>query len=194
LDVASDLANFDDLGSCRSVEKQPTNDSSVDPGETLMISHLQNKLTTFLRGLLLGASAGDLTMAICNLVYGTDRAGHLANLLHLGNGIIFAILLGGVTGAWLALGSRKRIATFMGLILGVLAGWEAWRVGAPYFWMIDVILMSAFGEGAQYLNGFIVFAILYLLIRWVVAVCESVLLRVLSQPTPASNPGKVPSP
>jgi hypothetical protein len=64
----------------------------------------------------------------------------------------------------------------------------------PYFWMIDVILISAFGEGTQYLSGFVVFAVLYLLIRWVVAVCESVLLRVLSRSKPASNPGDVPSP
>jgi hypothetical protein len=159
-----------------------------------MVSNHRAKLTVLLRGLLLGAGVGSLTMAICNLVIGTDRAGHLADLLHLGNGIILAILLGGVIGAWLAIGGRRRIAVFMGLILGVLAGWVAWRAGAPYFWMIDVILISTFGEGAQYLSGFVVFVILYILIRWVVAVCESVILRVLSQPTPASNPGDVPSP
>jgi hypothetical protein len=158
-----------------------------------MVLHHKAKPIAFLRGLLLGAATGGLTMAICNLVIGTDRAGHLANLLHLGNGIIFAILLGGVTGAWLALGSRRRIATFMGLMLGVLAGWAAWRAGAPYFWMIDLILISAFGEGAQYLSGFVVFAILYLLIRWGVAVCESVILRVLSRSKPASNPRDAPT-
>jgi hypothetical protein len=157
-----------------------------------MISHLRAKLATFLRGLLVGAIAGGLTMAICNLVTGTDRAGRLANLLHLGNGIVFAILLGGVIGGWLAFGGRKWIAIFIGLMLGVLAGWLAWHAGAPYSWMIDVILISAFGEGAQYLSGFFVFATLYLLIRWVVAICESVLLRMLLKPKPASNPGDVP--
>jgi hypothetical protein len=159
-----------------------------------MISNLKSKSASFLRGLLVGAVAGGLTMAICNLVAGTDRAGYLANLLHLGNGIVFAILLGGVTGGWLAFGGRKRIATFIGLMLGVLAGWVAWRAGAPHFWMIDIILVSAFGEGTQYLSGFVVFAILYILIRWVVAIYESVLLRMLSRPTPASNPGDAPSP
>jgi hypothetical protein len=159
-----------------------------------MILHLLGKLMAILRGLLVGAGAGGLTMAICNLVIGTDRAGHLANLLHLGNGIIFAILLGGVTGAWLALGGRRRIATFIGLILGVLVGCVVWRAGTPYFWMIDVILISAFGEGAQHLSGFVVFAALYLLIRWVVAVCESVLIRMLPKPKSAANPGDTQSP
>jgi hypothetical protein len=159
-----------------------------------MISHLRAKLATFLRGLLVGAIAGGLTMAICNLVTGTDRAGRLANLLHLGNGIVFAILLGGVIGGWLAFGGRKWIAIFIGLMLGVLAGWLAWHAGAPYFWMIDVILISAFGEGAQYLSGFVVFATLYILIRWVVAICESVLLRMLLKLKPSSNPGDAPSP
>jgi hypothetical protein len=159
-----------------------------------MVSNPRAKLAAPLRGLLLGVGAGGLTMAICNLVSGTDRAGHLADLLHLGDGIIFATFLGGVTGVWLALGGRRRIATFIGLILGVLAGWVAWRAGTPYFWMIDVILMSAFGEGAQYFSGFVVFALLYLLIRWVIAVCESVLLRILPNPKPATNPGDVPSP
>jgi hypothetical protein len=64
-----------------------------------MVSNHRTKLAAFLRGLLVGASAGGLTMAICNLVTGTDRAGHLAKMLHLGNGIIFATFLGGVTGA-----------------------------------------------------------------------------------------------
>jgi hypothetical protein len=159
-----------------------------------MVSNHRAKPAAFLRGLLLGAGAGGLTMAICNLVYGTDRAGHPAKFLHLGNGVILAILLGGVTGAWLAIGGRRRIATFMSLILGVLAGWVAWRAGAPYFWMIDLILISAFGEGAQYLSGLVVFAILYLLIRWVVAICESVILRVLSRSKPASNHGGTTSP
>jgi hypothetical protein len=158
----------------------------IEQWGALMVSNHRTKPAAFLRGLLLGAGVGGLTMTICNLVSGTDRAGHLANLLHLGNGIILSILLGCVLGAWLAIGGRRRIATFMGLILGVLAGWVAWRAGAPYFWMIDLILISAFGEGAQYLSGLVVFAILYLLIRWVVAVCASVILRVLS--------GKVPSP
>jgi hypothetical protein len=159
-----------------------------------MISNLKAKLIIFLRGSLIGAGAGGLTMAICNLVAGTDQARHLANLVNMGNGILFAIVLGGVTGGWLAFGGRKRIATFMGLMIGVLAGWATWQAGTPYFWMIDVILMSAFGEGAQYLSGFVIFAVLYLLIRWVVAICESVLLRLISQPKPASNPGDAPSP
>jgi hypothetical protein len=153
-----------------------------------MISHLGDKLATFLRGLLVGAAAGSLTMAICNFVAGTDRAGHLANLLRLRNGIIFATLIGGVTGAWLALGGRRRIAGFMGFVLGVLAGWVLWRVGAPYVWVIGVILTSAFGEGGQYFTGFVVLATLYALIRWVGIVCESVLLRVLSRPTPPTSP------
>jgi hypothetical protein len=153
-----------------------------------MISHLGRKLAALLRGLLVGAPAGGLTMAICNLVAGTDRAGHLANLLRLGNGIIFATLLGGVAGAWLALGGRRRIAGFTGLVLGVLGGWALWRVGAPYVWVIGVILISAFGEGGQYFTGFVVLAVLYVVIRWVGLVCESVLLRVLSRPTPPASP------
>jgi hypothetical protein len=159
-----------------------------------MISDPRAKPAAFLRGLLLGAGVGGLTIAICNLVSGTDRAGHLADLLHMGNGIVFAILLVGVTGVWLVMGGRRCIATFMGFMLGVLIGWVVWREGAPYFWMIDLITISAFGEGAQSLSGFIVFAILYLLIRWVVVVCEGVILRVLPKPKPASNPGDSPSP
>jgi predicted small integral membrane protein len=153
-----------------------------------MIPHFRGKLAAFLRGLLVGAAAGGLTMAICNLVAGTDRAGHLANLLRLGNGIIFATLLGGVTGAWLALGGRRRIAGFMGLVLGVLAGWVAWQAASPYVWVIDVILISGFGEGAQYFTGFVVLAVLYVVIRWVGLVCESVLLRALARPTPPASP------
>jgi hypothetical protein len=133
-------------------------------------------------------------MAICNLMAGIDRAGHLADLLHLGNGILLAALLGGATGAWLALGGRRRMAGFMGLILGVLAGWAAWLAGAPYVWMIDVILKSSFGEGAQVFSGFIVLAVLFFLIRWVGSVCESLLLRALSRPTHAAKPKDGPSP
>jgi hypothetical protein len=95
---------------------------------------------------------------------------------------------GGVTGAWLALGGRRRIAGFMGLVLGVLAGWVLWRAGTPYVWVIDAILISAFGEGAQYFSGFVVLATLYALIRWVGIVCESVLLRTLARPTPPASP------
>jgi hypothetical protein len=159
-----------------------------------MLSHLRDKLATFLRGLLFGAGVGAFSMAICNLVSGTDRAVRLANVLRLGNGIILAIILGGVIGGWLAFGGRRRIAGFLGFILGVLAGWVVWQAGAPYFWMINVILVSAFGEEAQYYAGFVILAILFFLIRWISAVCKSVLLRVLSRPTPLGNPGDVPSP
>ena len=158
-----------------------------------MISNPKPKLALFLRGLLVGAGASAFTMAICNLMAGIDRAGHLADLLHLGNGILLAALLGGATGAWLALGGRRRMAGFMGLILGVLAGWAAWLAGAPYVWMIDVILKSSFGDGAQVFTGFVIFAILFLVIRWVRAACESLLLRALSPSAPAAKPLDVPS-
>ena len=153
-----------------------------------MISHLITKLAMFLRGLLLGAAAGGLTMAICNRLAGMDRAGYLADSLLLGNGILLAALLGGVTGAWLALGGRRRIAAFMGLILGLLAAWLAWLAGAPYVWVIDVILIGAFGEGAQVFTGFVIFAILFFLIRWVRSICESLLLQMLSRRAPGANP------
>lgn len=153
-----------------------------------MISHLRAKLATLLRGLLVGAAAGWLTMAICNFVAGADRARDLANQLRLGSGIILAAILGGVAGAWLALGGRRRIAGLIGLILGVLAGWALWRMGTPYVWVIDVVLISAFGQGAQYLTGIVALAVLYVLIRWVAIVCESAVLRVLSRPAPPANP------
>jgi hypothetical protein len=48
--------------------------------EAPMVSPLRAKPAAFMQGLLVGASAGGLTMAICNLVYRTDRAGHLGEL------------------------------------------------------------------------------------------------------------------
>ena len=127
-------------------------------------------------------------MAVCNFVAGADRAGHLASLLRLGNGIVLAALIGGMAGAWLALGGRRRVAGLIGLILGILAGWALWRVGTPYVWVIDVILISTFGEGAQYFTGIVALALLYVLIRWVAIVCESAILRLLSRPAPPANP------
>jgi len=45
---------------------------------------------------IMSTSLGILLLALLNFIFGEDRAGVLASVLHLGNGIIVAALLGGV--------------------------------------------------------------------------------------------------
>jgi len=53
-------------------------------------------LSTFLSSII-----SSLLLFLLNFIFGEDRAGVLASVLHLGNGVILAALLGGITGLWL---------------------------------------------------------------------------------------------
>ncbi len=92
-----------------------------------------------------------LLLALLNFIFGEDRAGVLASVLHLGNGVILAALLGGLTGLWLALGGPKRASQLAGTMIGIVVAWALWSNGGQYIWIVESFLRGVFGkEGVAY--------------------------------------------
>ena len=92
-----------------------------------------------------------LLLALLNFIFAEDRAGVLASTLHLGNGIILAALLGGLTGLWLAIGGPKRASRLAGTMIGIVVAWWLWSNGGKYIWIVESFLRGMFGkEGAAY--------------------------------------------
>jgi len=98
---------------------------------------------------------------LLNLIFGEDRAGVLASVLHLGNGIIVAALLGGITGLWLAIGGPKRASRLAGTMIGIVAALALFNYGRGYTWIVESFLLGVFGkEGAAY-TGLVATMILF---------------------------------
>lgn len=144
-------------------------------------------------GLLILAAAviGGSAMAVARALTGQDRAAALAERLGLGNGIVLGALLGVLTGAWLALGGRRRVAGFAGLMLGLAAGWLLVRMGTGHLWVIDVVLTGAFGPPAREYTPLAALLLLYLVVRGVWGTAAAQLLALLRGPdrAPAGPPG-----
>ena len=100
-------------------------------------------LTVTLSSIILSSTL----LTLLNFIFGEDRAGALASALHLGNGVIVAALLGGITGLWLALGSVKRAAWLAGMMIGCIVALIVWSAGGRYTWVIDSLLVGLFGKG-----------------------------------------------
>ena len=102
-----------------------------------------------------------LLLFLLNLIFGEDRAGVLASVLRLGNGVIVAALLGGLTGLWLAIGGPKRAARLAGTMIGIVVAWWLWSNGGKYIWIVESFLFGIFGkEGVAY-TGLVATMILF---------------------------------
>ncbi len=102
-----------------------------------------------------------LLLSLLNFIFGEDRAGVLASVLHLGNGVILAALLGGIIGLWLAVGGPKRAARLAGTMIGIVVAWALWSNGGKYIWIVESFLRGVFGkEGAAY-TGLVTTMILF---------------------------------
>ena len=93
-----------------------------------------------------------LLLALLNFIFNEDRAGVLASVLHLGNGIILAALLGGITGLWLAIGGPKRASRLAGTMIGVVVVWALWSNGGKYIWIVESFLLGVFGKAFNLLS------------------------------------------
>ena len=134
----------------------------------------------WLAGLVIVAAAiGVAAMTAARAATGQDRAAGLAAQLGLGSGIVLGGLLGALTAAWLALGGRRRVAGFAGLMLGLAAGWLLVRLGLGHLWVIDVVLTGAFGEPARAYVPLAALLLVYLVVRGVWAACTARLLALL---------------
>jgi hypothetical protein len=105
-------------------------------------------------------------LTLLNFIFGEDRAGTLANALHLGNGLIVAALLGGITGLWLALGGVKRAAWLAGSMLGLVVAFSVWSVGQRYTWVIEALLTGLFGKLGATFTPLVTTLILFSALRW----------------------------
>ena len=102
-----------------------------------------------------------LLLFLLNFIFGEDRAGVLASVLRLGNGVIVAALLGGITGLWLAIGGPKRAARLAGTMIGIMVAWWLWSNGGKYIWIVESFLFGIFGkEGVAY-TGLVATMILF---------------------------------
>jgi len=110
---------------------------------------------------IMSTSLGILLLALLNFIFGEDRAGVLASVLHLGNGIIVAALLGGVTGLWLAIGGPKRASRLAGTMVGLVVAVVLWSYGQRYIWIIESFLVGVFGKGGATYTGLVATMILF---------------------------------
>jgi len=102
-----------------------------------------------------------LLLFLLNFIFGEDRAGVLASVLRLGNGVILAALLGGLTGLWLAIGGPKRASRLAGTMIGIVVAWWLWSNGGKYIWIVESFLFGIFGkEGVAY-TGLVATMILF---------------------------------
>ena len=125
------------------------------------------KFWTILKMILGGAIVGLGVMLIANHLTGQDQAAAIADHLGLKNGVILAVVLGGLFAGWLAWGGQRRIAGNIGWILAILILWLFWQITQPYFWVVDVILASIFGSEATIFSGVVLFGLFIALYRWI---------------------------
>jgi len=122
-----------------------------------MLSQNRFILSTSVTSAILSA----LLLTLLNFIFGEDRAGVLASVLRLGNGVIVAALLGGLTGLWLAIGGPKRAARLAGTMIGIVVAWWLWSNGGKYIWIVESFLRGVFGkEGVAY-TGLVATMILF---------------------------------
>jgi hypothetical protein len=115
---------------------------------------------------LFSSLLSSLILALLNFIFGEDRVGVLASVLHLGNGVIVAALLGGITGLWLALGSVKRAAWLAGMMIGCIVAFIVWSAGGRYTWVIDSLLVGLFGKLGATFTPLVATMILFGAMRW----------------------------
>lgn len=107
-----------------------------------------------------------IILTLLNFIFGEDRAGALATVLQLGNGIIVAALLGGIIGLWLALGSVKHAAWLAGTMIGIIVAPIVWSAGGRYTWVIDSLLVGLFGKVGATFTPLVATMILFGAMRW----------------------------
>jgi len=107
-----------------------------------------------------------LLLTLLNFIFGEDRAGVLASVLRLGNGVIVAALLGSITGLWLALGSVKRAAWLAGMMIGLVVALIVWSAGGRYTWVIDSLLVGLFGKLGATFTPLVATVLLFSAMRW----------------------------
>jgi len=107
-----------------------------------------------------------LLLALLNFIAGEDLAGELARMLHLGNGVLLAAIIGGFIGLWLAVGSVKRAARLAGTMVGLVAALALWLYGQSYIRIIDVFLVGVFGKAGATFTPLVGTMILFGVMRW----------------------------
>jgi len=105
-------------------------------------------------------------LALLNFIFGEDRAGVLASVLHLGNGIILAALLGGIIGLWLAIGGPKRASQLAGTMIGIVVAFALFNYGRSYVWIIESFLLGVFGKEGVVYTGLVATMILFGAMGW----------------------------
>lgn len=121
----------------------------------------------FLFSTIVSASLLAVTILfILNFIFNEDRAGTLARVLHLGNGVIVAALLGGIIGLWLALGGPKRAAWLAGIMMGIVVVLALFHYGRDYMWIIESFLLGLFGKDGATYTGLVGTMILFGALGW----------------------------
>lgn len=128
---------------------------------------------------LYSLGVGVVIILVVNTILGQDPALHLAQQLGLGNGIILGGLLGGITGLYLTFGGRKRITSFGGIIIGIVLGVLFYQWAKPHAWIIEAILVGAFGENGKLYTPLASIMLLFLVIRVVADLGQTGLTRLL---------------
>jgi len=105
-------------------------------------------------------------LALLNFIAGEDLARELARVLHLGNGVLLAAIVGGFTGLWLAVGGVKRAARLAGTMLGLVVALALWLYGQSYIRIIDAFLLGVFGKVGATFTPLVGMMILFGAMRW----------------------------
>jgi hypothetical protein len=145
------------------------------------------KFWTILKMIIAGAIVSLGVMLIANQLTGQDRAAAIAYQLGLDNGVIVAVVFGGLFAGWLTWGGQRRIAGYLGLFLAILILWLFWQVTNPYFWVVDVILASIFGSEATIFSGVVVFGLFIALFRWISYITSSEIQGLLQKINPPKD-------
>lgn len=136
---------------------------------------------------LASTGLGAAIIVLAGGIRGQDPAATLASTLGLGSGVVLGALLGGLLGAWLVLGGSTRVAATAGFILGVAFLYGAWLLAEPRLWIVDVVMMSVFGEGGELYSGLVLFLIAIPMFRAVSGASRGLVLSLLQrQPQPAA--------
>ena len=117
--------------------------------------------TFFFSTIFSSSLLSSLLLALLNFIFNEDRAGALASVLHIGNGIVLAALLGGITGLWLALGGPKRASRLAGMMIGLIVAWALWSNGGKYIWIVESFLLGVFGKDGAAYTGLVATMILF---------------------------------
>jgi hypothetical protein len=131
-----------------------------------------------------GAIIGLAVMLGATFIAGQDRAALIASHLGFGNGTIIGVLLGSLFAGWLAWGGQRRIAGYLGWVIAILAIWLLWQITNPYFWVVDIILVSIFGSEAVFFSGVVLFGLFFAIFRWISYQAFLELFKVLQKINP----------